>query len=45
MELIIAWWSVVSQLEGAFSRKKTFYWASHGYHGLLHTSGFHGRGQ
>ena len=27
MELIRAWWSVVSQLEGAFSRKKPFYWA------------------
>ena len=28
MDLIIALWSVVSQLEGAFSRKKTFYWAT-----------------
>ena len=27
MDLILTWWSLVSQLEGGFNRKKTFYWA------------------
>ena len=27
MDLVISWWSIVSQLQGAFSRKRTFYWS------------------
>ena len=27
MELTVAWWRLVSQLRGAFSRERTFYWA------------------
>ena len=27
MELILSWWTIVSQLQTAFTRKKTFYWA------------------